>query len=68
MKKQHLQHTHQTKKSISVAGMRGIAQSFVNVGIPTVLESSVRDEYSYFKRQGSTSVVNTFTKEIQIKL
>ena len=55
-------------RGVSAAGLRGIDQSFVSVGIPTVVESSVREEYSYFKKQGERSFIHTLTGEIKVKV
>ncbi|MBR6411811.1 MAG: hypothetical protein IKS41_01455 [Alphaproteobacteria bacterium] len=65
MKKQN---TYRSKKNISAGGLRGIAQSFVSVGIPTVIESSVREEYSYFKKQGQKSILYTLTDEVKVRV
>ena len=68
MKKQSSSGSFRTKKNISVGGLRGITQSFISVGIPTVIESSVREEYSYFKKQGEKSILHTLTGEFKVKI
>jgi len=68
MKKQSSNNSLRIRKNIPAGGLRGISQSFVSVGIPTVLESSVREEYSYFKKQGKQNIFHTLTGEIKVKL
>lgn len=68
MKKQNLKKSYQVKKTVSFKGMRGIAQSFVNIGIPAVLESPVHEDYSYLNKQGQKSILHSFVDEVKIKL
>ena len=68
MKKQVLNSSSRTRKNLSATGLRGVTQSLVSVGIPTVIESSIREEYSYFRRQENKSIFHTVTNDIKIKL
>ena len=68
MKKQILNGSYRTKKNLPAGGLRGIAQSLISVGIPTVIETSVREEYSYYKKQENKSLFRTVTNDLKIKL
>ena len=68
MKRKCSSNSLKIKRNIPTCGLRGIAQSFVSVGIPTVVESSVKEEYSYFKKQSRKDILYTLTDEIKIRV
>ena len=67
MKKQ-VSNNYRARRRMPVVGLRGIAQSFISVGIPTVIESSVKEEYSYFKKHSQKDILYSFTGEVKVKV